>query len=119
MPEASGGARRGMARLRSGQWLALTAGALVVVALVGVAVSLVAMHRLTVARTAVVDRADPARVLSAEYLNGLINQETGIRGFGLSGRREFLTPFSTGGRDASVARRRLQAIADTGDVPRL
>ncbi|MDX6713948.1 MAG: hypothetical protein QOH30_506 [Baekduia sp.] len=119
MAEGSRPARRGMARLRSGQWLALTAGALVVVALIGIAVSLVALHKLTIARTAVVDRADPARVLSAQYLNGLINQETGIRGFALSGRREFLTPFSAGGRDASVARRRLQAIADTGDVPRL
>ncbi|HEV7751771.1 MAG TPA: ATP-binding protein [Baekduia sp.] len=119
MADGSGAARGGMSRLRSGQWLALTAGALVVVALIGVGVSLVALHRLTVARTAVVDRADPGRVLSAQYFNGLINQETGIRGFALSGRREFLTPFSAGGRDAAVARRRLQAIADTGDVPRL
>src|SRR3954464_11947804 len=111
MVEGAGGARGGRARLRSGEWLALTAGALVVVALIGVAVSLAALHRLTVARTAVVDRADPARVLSAAYLNGLINQETGIRGFALSGRREFLAPFSTGGRDASAARRRLQVIA--------
>jgi signal transduction histidine kinase len=110
---------RGMSRLRSSQWLAITAGALVVAALVGVAISLVALHRLTEARVAVVERADPARVLSAQYMTGLINQETGIRGYALSGRKEFLTPFAQGGRAAVVARRGLQAIADTGDVPQL
>jgi signal transduction histidine kinase len=107
---------RGMSRLRSSQWLAITAGALVVAALLGVAISLVALHRLTDARNAVVERADPARVLSAQYLTGLINQETGIRGYALSGASEFLTPFAQGGRDAAVARRGLQKIAGTGDV---
>jgi len=119
MAEPGRASRGDLSRLRSGQWLALTAGALVVAALVGVAVSLIALHNLTGARTAVVDRADPARVLSAEYYNGLVNQETGIRGYALSGRRDFLTPFAQGGRDAARARRALQQIADTGDVPRL
>jgi signal transduction histidine kinase len=108
--------QRGMSRLRSSQWLAITAGALVVAALLGVAISLIALHRLTDARNAVVERADPARVLSAQYLTGLINQETGIRGYALSGAEEFLTPFAQGGRDAAVARTGLQKIADTGDV---
>jgi signal transduction histidine kinase len=108
-----------MSRLRSRQWVAVTAGVLVVAALVGVAVCLIALQRLTDARTAVVDRADPARVFAAQYLNGLINEETGIRGFALSGRREFLTPFSVGARSSATARRRLQAIADIGDLPRL
>jgi signal transduction histidine kinase len=108
-----------MSRLRSSQWLALTAGALAVAALAGVAVSLIALHNLTGARTAVVDRADPARVLSAQYLNALVNEETGIRGYALSGRPDFLTPFGEGARAAANARRGLQKIADSGEVPRL
>jgi signal transduction histidine kinase len=108
-----------MSRLRSSQWLALTAGALVIAALFGVGVSLIALHRLSVARTAVVDRVDPARVLTATYLNALTNEETGIRGFALSGRPEFLLPFTQGSRAARTARRRLQAIADGGDVGQL
>jgi signal transduction histidine kinase len=119
MAERPAASRLRMSRLRSSQWLALTAGALVVAALVGVAVSLIALHNLTVARTAVVDRADPARILSVQYLNGLISEETGIRGYALSGRADFLTPFRQGSRDARSARRRLQKIADTGEVPRL
>jgi signal transduction histidine kinase len=67
----------------------------------------------------VVDRVDPALIRSSDYLTALINQETGIRGYALSGRREFLVPYATGARDASAARRRLQAVAASGGVPGL
>jgi signal transduction histidine kinase len=110
---------RGMSRLRSSQWLAVTAGGLVVASLLGLALVLLALQRLGDARTVVVDRADPARVLSSQYLNALINEETGIRGYALSGHREFLSPYADGSLQASTARRRLQAIAETGDVPDL
>jgi signal transduction histidine kinase len=108
-----------MSRLRSGQWLALTAGGLVIAALIGIALVLLALHRLTDARTAVVDRVDPARVVSAQYLNALVNEESGIRGYALSGRREFLAPYAEGSDAASSARAKLGAIARTGDAPDL
>ncbi len=56
-----------MSRLRSGQWLALTAGGLLIAALIGVAVCLIALHRLTIAREQVVDRVDPARLAAGDY----------------------------------------------------
>jgi signal transduction histidine kinase len=108
-----------MSRLRSGQWLAVTAGGLVFAALIGIAVCLIALHRLSDARRVVVDRLDPASVASARYLTALLDEETGLRGFELAGKESFLTPYVTGSRDAAAAHRRLQQIADSGDAPGL
>jgi len=108
-----------MRRLRSDQWLAITAGGLVLAALLGVAVCLVALHRLSESRAQVVDRVDPARVAAQDYFTALVNQETGIRGYAAGGTSEYLTPYVRGSRDAVAARRRLDALAATDEVPRL
>jgi signal transduction histidine kinase len=108
-----------MNRLRSGQWLALTAGGLVLAALVGIVVTLVVLHRLTDAREQVVDRVDPARVAAQVYITGLLNQETGVRGYANVGRDDFLTPYTQGVSDAARARARLDELAATGKVPHL
>lgn len=55
-----------------------------------------ALTRLTAARVALLDGADPA-VIAAQQLSGaLVDQETGVRGFGLTGRSEFLDPYRSG-----------------------
>jgi len=108
-----------MSRLRSGQWLAVTAGGLVFAALIGIVVCLIALHRLSDARRQVVERLDPASVASARYLTALVDEETGLRGFELAGREAFLDPYVKGSRDAAAAHKRLQQIADTGDAPGL
>ncbi len=108
-----------MSRLRSGQWLAVTAGGLVFVALIGIAVCLIALHRLSDARRQVVERLDPASVASARYLTALVDEETGLRGFELAGQETFLAPYVSGSRDAAAAHKHLQQIAATGDAPGL
>jgi signal transduction histidine kinase len=108
-----------MSRLRSGQWLGVTAGGLILAALVGIAICLIALHRLGDARRQVVERLDPASVASARYLTALVDEETGLRGFELAGRETFLQPYVTGSRAAAVAHKRLQRIAETGDAPGL
>jgi signal transduction histidine kinase len=108
-----------MSRLRSAQWLALTAGGLLIVALIGVVVCLVALHRLTIAREQVVDRVDPARVASQLYLTALVDQESGIRGYQVGGSADYLQPYDAGGRDAVRARTQLEQLAATGRVPHL
>ncbi|WP_081690467.1 sensor histidine kinase [Conexibacter woesei] len=108
-----------MSRLRSGQWLALTAGGLLIAALIGVVVCLIALHRLTLAREQVVDRVDPARVASQLYLTALVDQESGIRGYQVGGTPDYLQPYDAGGRDAVRARTRLEQLAATGRVPHL
>jgi signal transduction histidine kinase len=105
-----------VSRLRSGQWLALTAGGLVVAALIGIAVCLIALQRLSDARELTVDRIDPAAVQSARYVSALLDQETGLRGYELGGRESFLEPYVRGSAAASAARKRLQEIADAGDI---
>jgi signal transduction histidine kinase len=108
-----------MSRLRSGQWLALAAGVLVVAALVGIVVCLLALARLSDARAQVVDRVDPARIAAQSYITALVNQETGVRGYATGGTRDFLTPYVQGSRDAAAARAALERIARTREVPRL
>ncbi|WP_445148088.1 sensor histidine kinase [Baekduia sp. Peel2402] len=108
-----------MSRLRSGQWLALTAGGFVLAAMIGVVVTLIALHRLTDAREQVVDRVDPARVAAQVYITGLLNQETGVRGYANAGRDDYLTPYTQGISDATRARERLDEIAASGEVPNL
>jgi signal transduction histidine kinase len=108
-----------MSRLRSGQWLAVTAGGLIFAALVGIAVCLIALHRLSDARRQVVERLDPASVASARYLTALVDEETGLRGFELAGQETFLGPYVTGSRAAAAAHKQLQQIAETGDAPGL
>ncbi|MCG7527068.1 CHASE3 domain-containing protein [Streptomyces sp. OfavH-34-F] len=46
--------------------------------------------------TELVDRIQPARAASFELQNALLNQETGVRGFALSGDVSFLEPFAAG-----------------------
>lgn len=56
----------------------------------------VALTRLTAARGALLDIAGPA-VIAAQQLSGaLVDQESGVRGFGLTGRPEILDPYRSG-----------------------
>ncbi|HET6508737.1 MAG TPA: ATP-binding protein [Baekduia sp.] len=108
-----------MSRLRSGQWLALTAGGLVLAALVGIAITLLMLQRLGDARVQVVDRVDPARVAAQVYITALVNEETGVRGYASGGTDDFLAPYRQGSKDAVTARARLDAVVASGKVPRL
>ena len=108
-----------MSKLRSGQWLAITAGGFVLAAMVGIMVTLIALHRLTDARTQVVDRVDPARVAAQVYITALLNQETGLRGYVSTADPSFLEPYTQGTKDAVTARARLDQLAATKRVPNL
>lgn len=113
MPDGAGRRAR-LARLESGQWLALTAGALVLAALVGLVICLLALHNLSVARHTVVDRIDPARLSSSTLLTALVDEETGVRGYALSAQPRFLDPYQEGSAAAGRASAELLAVARTG-----
>jgi signal transduction histidine kinase len=87
------GARR---TLGVGQWLGLTIGVLLALAIVSVGLALAVNERLSNRRHVVLDQVEPALQASLRLENGLINQETGVRGFLLTGEREFLRPFYSG-----------------------
>jgi len=108
LERGEGGGRPGIARLRSGQWLTMTAGALIVVALVGLVVTLLALHRLTDARLLVIDHADPARVAAAKLETAYVDEETAIRGFALTGDGVYLAPYRDGRVEVSRAHAELR-----------
>ncbi|WP_372459355.1 sensor histidine kinase [Streptomyces huiliensis] len=93
---------------------------------VGVSTTLVVLTALgalgtwALARTAtisdrLVDVRSPALVEAVRLENALVNQETGVRGYGLTGRREFLEPYTQGVADEKSAAARLRRLV--GDEP--
>jgi signal transduction histidine kinase len=128
LPAARTGARPARRRTAN-QWFVLTVGALVALSALSVVASIVSLQRLGDARTLLVDRLDPS-VLDAERLStALVDQETGVRGFALTGEERFLEPYRRGRRDAARSlfnlqdRSRQEGVAqlrdDLGEVQRL
>jgi signal transduction histidine kinase len=98
-------------RLSAGAWLALSAGLLAVASLVAIGAALLASHRLTEARSRVVDRVDIASNTALVLSSAMVNQETGVRGFVLGGNDAFLDPYHAGVADARRALVQLDALA--------
>jgi signal transduction histidine kinase len=83
-------------RLTTSQWFALAASALALVTAAGTALGVVAIVRLTDARNTVLDRNGPAVLAQMRLLTALVNQESGVRGYALTGREQFLAPYHAG-----------------------
>jgi signal transduction histidine kinase len=82
----------------------------VVVAVASAVIAGVAFHMLSSSRQQVTDVADPAAIQALELDTGMINQETGVRGYALSAKLSFLQPYDSGltqQRDAVAALRGL------------
>ena len=73
---------------------AMLAVGLVLVA--AVVVGVIALTNLSGARSRMVSTLDPAALHGAELYAALLNQETGLRGYLLSGQRPFLGPYTSG-----------------------
>ncbi|MFE9427418.1 ATP-binding protein [Kitasatospora sp. NPDC006697] len=65
-----------------------------------------------------VNRTSPALVAAVHLETGLLDQETGIRGYGLTGRTDFLTPYQDGLAEQRQATGDLRS-ALAGDGPAL
>ena len=87
---------RAVPRLRVGQWLALSIGVLLTFAVTGVGLALIANQRLTDQRHVVLDEVEPALLAALNLENALINEETGVRGYILSGDSRSLEPYEEG-----------------------
>lgn len=85
-------------RYTTSQWFALAASALALVTAAGTALGVIAITRLTDARNTVLDRNGPAVLAQLQLRAALINQESGLRGFALTGRELFLAPYRDGRR---------------------
>jgi signal transduction histidine kinase len=102
---------------------AVGASVAALVALAAVALGATALWRLGETRTALVDVATPALVNGQQLAVALLDQETGVRGFGLTGRQDFLEPYRDGLQAQQTAMAALRSAAtDQGMaeiVPRL
>ncbi|MHA6628224.1 sensor histidine kinase [Pseudonocardia sichuanensis] len=84
------------------------------IALTAIALGATALWRLGDARAGLVDVASPALVSAQQLSVALVDQETGVRGFDLTDRAEFLEPYwnGIGAQDAAVVA--LEAAVDRG-----
>jgi signal transduction histidine kinase len=61
-----------------------------------IAVGAITLSNQSNARSRLVDTLDPASLHASQLFVALLNQETGIRGYLLSGNKTFLSPYATG-----------------------
>ncbi|MBJ7520794.1 MAG: CHASE3 domain-containing protein [Solirubrobacteraceae bacterium] len=108
-----------LGRLTSGQWLAVGSGGLALIALGAIVLSLLALERQTDRRDLLVDGLDPAARSAQRLLTGLVDEETGVRGFALTGRSQFLEPFENGQAESAEAAADLRRRLDTVDREQL
>ncbi|WP_156758625.1 sensor histidine kinase [Actinokineospora pegani] len=110
-------------RKRAGRWSLRRRSAIASVIVVGIfAVAIgavaVAIGGLSDARLRLLDRAGPTVVAAEQLTTALVDQETGVRGFALTGRSEFLTPFAGGQERFEQARATLSQLLADGTTPR-
>jgi signal transduction histidine kinase len=98
---AAAGRAIAAAESAAGRWpLARITGLAIVLlglfSVAAIAVGAVTLNSQSAARTRLVDTLDPAALHSSELFVALLNQETGLRGYLLSGNSAFLSPYLTG-----------------------
>ena len=93
---------------------AVGASAGAVIALVAIVLGAAALWRLDQARADLTDAATPAVMAAQDLSMALLDQETGVRGFGLTGRTEFLDPYWAGLAAQDAAAAQLRGLATDG-----
>ncbi|WP_406012255.1 CHASE3 domain-containing protein [Streptomyces sp. NBC_00984] len=117
--------RRGpAARLSVQHRVHLILAVLVLIVCAGSIVGGLVLSRISDRTTELVDRIQPARSSSFQLQNALLDQETGVRGFALTGDATFLRPYEQGMRDESLRLARVRALVGdeqpfAGDLDRI
>lgn len=100
--------RRRLARMSVGRLLATTIGVLLVLAVVGIGLALIANGQQSRERSFLVDHLQPALEAALRLESALVDEETGVRGYVITAEPSFLAPYRVGLRnenDAYVALR--------------
>src|SRR6185437_15212923 len=92
-----------------GGLLAATIGVLLVLAVLGIGLALLANAELDRASNFLLDKVGPARRSSLTLENALINEETGVRGYVITEDPSFLLPYRDGLRSEAEAFATLRA----------
>jgi len=109
--EPAGSATEGRWSLQ--RWVVVVGAITALFAIAGVGFSSYALSRLSDARTALIAEVHPALRASQDLATAMGNQENAVRGYGLTGRQEFLTPYFDGIQDAQQAVDELRLLAGT------
>ena len=105
-----------VARLTSGQWFGVAAALLALVTAVGTALGVVAIVRLSHTRDIVLNRNGPAVLAQLALSNALINEETGVRGYALTGDPRLLDPYRSGRAEERDALAQLGTLLTGADM---
>jgi len=97
------------------RWYLAVVVVMVLVVAAAVGGGAVALRGLTEARSLVVDQVDPASRQALALSNALVDEETGLRGYVLTGREDFLQPYQEGQRQEAQAAQALRGL-QTGDL---
>jgi signal transduction histidine kinase len=97
------------------RWYLAVVVVMVLVVAAAVGMGAWALHGLSNARSLLVDRIDPASRQALALSNALINEETGVRGYVLTGRQDFLQPYQTGRQQEAAAVQALRSL-QAGDL---
>ncbi|MFD6280388.1 ATP-binding protein [Streptomyces sp. NPDC060209] len=96
--EPAAGRSGPIARLSVQNWVHLILAGFVLVVCGCLVVGGLVLSRISDRTTDLVDRIQPARSASFQLQNSLLDQETGVRGFALTGDTSFLEPYEAGMR---------------------
>ncbi|WP_406396118.1 CHASE3 domain-containing protein [Streptomyces sp. NBC_00887] len=105
-------------------WVHLILAGFVLMVCGGLVVGGLVLSRISDRTTELVDRIQPARTWSYQLQNSLLEQETGVRGFALTGDASFLEPYEAGVRAERNRLDRLRALVGdeqpfAGDLDRI
>ena len=96
LPERAGRTGRVAGRLTLGQLVALIGTAPLVILLASVVLGIMAVNHQSSVRADLLNHVEPADNAALELETAMVNQETGIRGFELTGQSSFLGPYNEG-----------------------
>ena len=96
-------------QLSVGELLGATIGLLLVLAVVGIGLALLANADLTRTRNTLLNQIGPARRTSLALETAYLNQETGVRGYVITANPESLQPYHSGLQDEREAFAQLRA----------
>ncbi|MEU2021722.1 CHASE3 domain-containing protein [Streptomyces sp. NPDC016469] len=102
------------ARLSVQNWVHLILAAFVLVVCGCVVAGGLVLASISDRTTELVDRIQPARSASFQLQNALLNQETGVRGFALTGDASFLEPFASGKKEETERLARVRSAMGDG-----
>ncbi|HEY6478873.1 MAG TPA: ATP-binding protein [Streptosporangiaceae bacterium] len=94
----------------AGRLVAVGIAVMTAFSVAAIVIGALALAGLGTARQQVVTRLDPASFQASQLEAALLNQETGIRGYALSGQRVFLQPYPAGVAGQQQAVRRLHRV---------